>query len=291
MIITNIIGGLGNQIFQYAFHLYLKRNLPEQTHFLNICDFENYTLHSGYLLEKVFDIKEQYTDKVYLERFKKDNLIKRIGNKTGMTKNQIIFDNKFEGIGQLSGGKNYLFHGYWQNKTYVESLQQTLNEKLKFNIEPDTEEKKIMELMEQSVSVSLHIRRGDYLSPENKTKFSGICTDDYYSRAIKYFTQKYPHVLFFVFSDDEVYVKKNYNGMTNFYIMKKHEKDYHDMFLMSKCRHNIIANSSFSWWAAWLNKNPQKEIICPSEWFNIEDISQKILQDKWIKISRNGEIK
>ena len=92
MIITNIIGGLGNQLFQYAFHLYLKKNIPDQAHYLNICDFENYTLHSGYLLEKVFNIEEQYTDKAILKKFEKNSLIKRVGNKTKMTNHQIFFE-------------------------------------------------------------------------------------------------------------------------------------------------------------------------------------------------------
>lgn len=291
MIITTIIGGLGNQLFQYAFHLYLKKNVPQQVHFLNICDFESYTLHSGYLLEKVFNIEEEYTEKAILKKFEKNSLIKRVGNKTKMTNYQIFFEKNFNGIDHLNDKKNYLFQGYWQNRTYVEAVQQILNEKLKFNIEMDIGEREIQDLMERSVSVSIHIRRGDYLSPENKVKFSGICTEDYYKRAIKYFIQKYPQAHFFVFSDDEAYAKNNFKGRTNFHIMKKHEKDYHDLFLMSKCEHNIIANSSFSWWAAWLNNNSHKEIICPSKWFNVDDISQRMLVNKWIKINKNGEIK
>jgi len=135
----------------------------------------------------------------------------------------------------------------------------------------------------------LHIRRGDYLNPENRKKFIGPCSDEYYDKAIEYFSGKYPKVVFFVFSDDDEYCRIKYGDKRNFYFVDRHLKDYYDLYFMSKCRHNIIANSSFSWWAAWFNENEQKEIVSPSSWFNYDDISKSILGEGWVKINRYGK--
>ena len=138
--------------------------------------------------------------------------------------------------------------------------------------------------MEEVDSVSLHIRRGDYLLPENRELFGGICTLDYYRRAIDYILDKVKNPFFFIFSNDIVWVKENMNISNSLFITWNSGKDsWQDMFLMSKCKHNIIANSTFSWWGAWLNKNPQKIVISPSRFFNVSNNSD-IVPDTWTSI-------
>jgi len=291
VIITSIAGGLGNQLFEYSFYLYLKKNLPYLNHYLDISWFDFNKIHAGYLLEDIFNVNADYAKKSDIEKFKKDTLLKRIRNRTKLTKFQIVPEKRFSSIDQVKSKKNYLFSGYWQNSAYVETVKDKLNEKLQFNLDFRTTEEKQIETIKNTFSVSLHIRRGDYLSPENKAKFIGPCTDEYYKAAMKYFMRKHPEVHFFVFSDDTEYAMNKYGKRKNTTIMEQHEKDYFDLFYMSLCKHNITANSSFSWWAAWLNKNPNKKIICPSKWFNKDDISNNIQMENWIKIDRNGDLK
>lgn len=289
MIITSICGGLGNQLFEYSFSLYLKKNLPYLNHYLDISWFDFNKMHSGFLLEDVFNINAEYVKKSDIENFKKDTFLKRLRNRVKLTKFQLVPEKRFSSVEQIKTNKNYLFSGYWQNSDYVEAVKDTLNKKLRFNLVFNPNEEKQIEMIQKSFSVSLHLRRGDYLSPENKAKFIGSCTNEYYQAAMKYFLIKYPEILFFVFSDDTEYAINMFKKSKNVKIMEKHEKDSFDLFYMSLCKHNIIANSSFSWWAAWLNKNPNKEIICPSKWFNYDDISSNIQKENWIKIDRNGE--
>ena len=152
------------------------------------------------------------------------------------------------------------------------------------NIDKTNEEllKQILEILneiENSNSISIHIRRGDYMSPENYNMYGCIATPTYYKKAIKVIEEKVENPTFFVFSNDMDWVKKNIQINSRvFYIdINSGNGSYKDMQLMSNCKHNIIANSSFSWWGAWLNENKNKIVIAPKKWINREDVdSDKI---------------
>ena len=132
-----------------------------------------------------------------------------------------------------------------------------------------------MERIEKTEAVSIHVRRGDYLLPENQALFGNICTDGYYENAMKIMADKYPNCVFYLFSNDT-----DSNWMNEW--MKEHSvgkneivpirlpagRDYEALALMSRCKHNILANSSFSWWASYLNDNPGKTVIAPEKWLN-----------------------
>lgn len=133
-------------------------------------------------------------------------------------------------------------------------------------------------------SVSIHIRRGDYLSEINQGLYGGICTEMYYAKAITYICNKIDQPSFFVFSNEIDWVKNNVDIPNPTYIDFNNGADsWQDMFLMSQCKHNIIANSSFSWWGAWLNRNTNKIVITPSRFINLEEDSD-IIPDAWIRI-------
>jgi len=141
--------------------------------------------------------------------------------------------------------------------------------------------------MSKSNSVSLHIRRGDYLSKSVEV-FEPLNLDYYYS-GIEYFnnTIKEPH--YFVFSDDIEWAKSNFVQSSSYTVVDYNgaDKGYEDMRLMSLCKHNIIANSSFSWWGAWLNRNPDKNVLAPKKWFSSKTSnlnSNDLLPSSWIKI-------
>ena len=132
-------------------------------------------------------------------------------------------------------------------------------------------------------SVSIHVRRGDYLMEIGWD----TCNLEYYNKAIKYIEQILPHCTFYVFSDDILWCMKNLTNKYNFIYVdwNKGNDSWQDMYLMSQCKNNIIANSTFSWWGAWLNNNPQKIVITPSIWFNDRNPNDcDIIPDNWIKI-------
>ena len=133
-------------------------------------------------------------------------------------------------------------------------------------------------------SISIHIRRGDYLHPKFNHLYGNICTIEYYKEAITILQQKYANLHFYIFSDDISWVKENLPIVPSTYIdWNKKEDSWQDMYLMSQCKHNIIANSSFSWWGAWLNNNPNKTVICPSRFMNLNQQSDIVPED-WIQI-------
>jgi hypothetical protein len=136
-------------------------------------------------------------------------------------------------------------------------------------------------------SVSIHIRRGDYVTNKRHSKVFSPCSHDYYSRAAKLIADQQPNPHYFVFSDDIGWAKANleFEYPTTFVDVNDEAHSHEDMRLMSLCNHNIIANSSFSWWGAWLNVNPEKVVIAPQKWFSdYKCNTQDMIPENWIKI-------
>jgi hypothetical protein len=137
-------------------------------------------------------------------------------------------------------------------------------------------------------TVGVHIRRGDYINDKHTQKFHGNCGKDYYLEAIKKIKQEKKDITFIFFSDDIDWVKKNFENISSSVLYVDENKDsesWKDMLLMSYCNHQIIANSSFSWWAAWLNANPDKIVIAPQKWYNDETLSHiNVVPQSWIKL-------
>lgn len=177
--------------------------------------------------------------------------------------------------------KNSVYYsGYWQDRCYFEHLPKPSFKK--FNL---SEKNKIIEQkIKMSQSVSIHIRRGDYLSKEIITKMGNICTLNYYTRAITIIKEKIDSPYFFVFSDDINWAKSNFHEKNMHFIDWNTGKDsYLDMYLMAQCKAHIIANSSFSFWGAYLS-NENLITIYPAKWYNHQQ-SPNIAPDNWIPIS------
>lgn len=148
-----------------------------------------------------------------------------------------------------------------------------------------------MESIRGGCSVSLHVRRGDSVSNPKYNKISGnVCTEEYYRKAVAYLIEREADLSFYIFSDDIAWVKEQFDflqGVNTVFVDHNHGKNsYIDMWLMSECSHNIVANSTFSWWGAWLNKSPNKLVLAPNRWFKnnarLED--NHIVPDSWVKI-------
>jgi len=179
--------------------------------------------------------------------------------------------------------------GYWQCEKYFSDIGDKIRDDFVFPAELSEEGSALQEEIRDTESVAVHIRRGDYLEEGNYKVYGNICTLEYYKKALSYIRRKCGHPRFFMFSNDIGWVRENlYEPGMVLVGSSRNRPDYEDMYLMSICRHNIIANSSFSWWGAWLNQNANKMVISPGRWFNNHEAADAIC-GSWVKIDGKRE--
>ncbi|RTL12957.1 MAG: alpha-1,2-fucosyltransferase [Neisseriaceae bacterium] len=278
-------GGLGNQMFQYAF--YRRLQLDGKSVTLDISGFNDYGLHNGFELDKIFPVKINLADEVLINNIKQKishlSLLKKIWWKVFTNFRPVIVQKNFGYSSRLSNlqGLKYL-EGYWQSEKYFGTHSDTIRNDFKFPL-LDIKNKDYADKISQGEAVSIHIRMGDYV---NHPLHGGICTLEYYKKALSLIEEKVESPLFFIFSNDIEWCQNNLKLDKAIYVTGNEGKNsFRDMHLMSMCKHNIIANSSFSWWGAWLNNNPDKVVVAPSKWFNDKTINTKdLLPDSWIQI-------
>jgi hypothetical protein len=180
-------------------------------------------------------------------------------------------------------GTSYL-DGYFQSEKYFHDIADQLRQD--FTLAKPFQGKTLEianTIKNDSNAVSLHVRRGDYLIHRD---FGGIVTEEYYQRAIDHIRDQLPAAKFYVFSDDITWCRSELPlGPLATFVSHPELKDFEELILMSLCQHHIIANSSFSWWGAWLGQNPEKTVIAPQKWSNLhEDWYKDIIPDLWIRI-------
>ena len=244
MHIVRFQGGLANQLFQLCFYVKLKELYGNDRVCADISHYRTNHDHGGYKLDRFFDL--QYINKL------PNNYVEV----NECNYNDISIDEK----------EVYLYNGYWQSEIYFPNdlsiLKSIFNEK-----RLNDDNKNILSIIRSSVSVSVHVRRGDYVD----NYFHGnISNKVYIENAIKYINEHIDNPSFFIFSDDIPWCKENLKDFnSNVYYVSGNEKQVElDIFMMSQCKHNIIANSSFSWWAQKLNNSVNKIVISPEYWFN-----------------------
>ena len=267
MIIVRVLGGLGNQMFQYAYAKAL-----EQKGFsvkLDISKFKKYKLHGGYQLDK-FGIDLEIGDNLPV-------LLGKIGIKKSVKEKSLLFDKNL-----LSLKGNEYVKGYFQTERYFSEIRKILLKDfiIKQQKSPSTKSYEDTILSSKN-TCSLHVRRGDYISNKKANSIHGTCSLIYYKKAIELILKKDKNTHFFIFSDDITWTKENLKLENAVYIDHK-TIPHEDIYLMSLCKNNITANSSFSWWGAWLNKNKNKTIIAPKNWF-VNNKNEVVCQN-WIKI-------
>ncbi len=302
MLIIKIAGGLGNQMQQYAMYRKLLQSGADKDIKLDIAWFDEKE-QSGVLAKR----------KLELEYFQ--NL--PIPVCSDEERNRFITDNKFmKAVHKLFPGENKRFvesemyhpeiyglrdkyiEGYFACQKYYDDISDELQKLFIFPEHIDRElhikNVEIMNEMEQRDSVSIHIRRGDYLDPENASLFGNISTDEYYESAMNYFRAKYPKVHFYIFTNDPDYARQKYN--TDEYTVVDHNTGKYsllDIQLMSHCRGNICANSTFSFWGARLNKRRDKEMVRTFKMRNNQPCDPAKMHDYWpgwILIDNNGKV-
>lgn len=278
---VKLSGGLGNQMFQFAagYSLAKKNNVNLS---LDLRRFTRRKDHNGFELEKVFDI---YLKVKFLNNPLKFNLInfKEILNKIDITYSKFNephfqYSNKILDISSHSK-----LNGYWQSELYFQEYAKEIKQIFSFSKKLDKKNSLLAHEIKQNNSISIHIRRGDYLLPNNSNHNTDL--KKYYLKAINYTYKLINNPKYFIFTDDPKWVIKNFSLDYEFKIVDINlgADSYLDMYLMSLCKTNIIANSSFSWWAAWLNNNEDKIIYAPKNWFK----NKKICTDDLIPKSWN----
>lgn len=275
MKIIKYIGGLGNQMFIYAFSVVLKEKFGEEvladTHYYNEHNF-----HNGLELEKIFDIKLQRASiwniiklSWYIPSYYLDFHLCRRLPKRKRTYYEHVGGACDKSLLQNDPGDQY-YWGFWQDHSYYDDYRDVLRKVFRFKNDLNEKNQQLYDEIEMSdSSVGIHIRRGDYL---NNKKYMGICDVDYYSKGITYIKSKIHNPFFYIYSNDMEWCKQNIVPIIGenrlIYVdWNKGDNSYIDMQLMSRCKSLIIANSSFSWWAAYLNDRDPL-VISPQKWKN-----------------------
>lgn len=279
MVAVQMSGGLGNQMFEYALYLKLKSMGKE----VKMDDFTCYGPRERTKQLQVFGVSyDRLTQKEYEELTDSCMLPwHRIRRKLTGRKDLSYRESGCNFDPEVLRRDHTLLLGYFQTEKYFQDIEEQVREAFQFrNFTPSRSVREYERRMEECEAVSLHVRRGDYLKPENQALFGGICDEAYYERAVSRMRSALPGAKFFVFSNDPSWIKEHYMG-PDFVIVEGNDEDmgYADLYLMSKCRHHILANSSFSWWGAWLDGNPDKIVIAPDRWFNGRDFHDIYTRD------------
>lgn len=288
MIVSNIIGGLGNQLFQFAIAFSVAKSLNVDFG-VDLSEIREYKVHNGYELERIFGIKKEIS---------RDELSKIFGFQVLPSVRRVLRKTKFipffwknlclESINNekiVEQKKDLYIDGYWQNEKYFIKYKSDIKKIFKFDLSGEKVLKPMVDKMRGSNSVAIHVRRGDYVSNKNATSYHGVCSKEYFTAAIEFIKNKVTDPVFFVFSDDQDWVEKELSPGRDLIIVRGNvgNRSYIDMALMVECKHAIISNSTFSWWGAWLNNNDEKIVISPVNWFS-DPARESIVPSDWIKL-------
>lgn len=292
MIVSHLIGGLGNQMFQYAAGRSTALTLGVDLR-LHVADYAGYGLHQGFELGRIFNSSFMLISN--------DELHAALGWRSGLYCRRML---RYRYFAAFRGRRfvvepflqfwpeirdvqdNSYLVGYWQSEKYFSNIQSVIRSDFVFKEELSAKNAAIATKIQQCNAISLHVRRGDYVSDAKTNAMLGLCSLKYYSNAVRYIAERVESPEFFVFSDDIAWVKENLDiGHPCEYVDHNTGlESYNDMRLMSMCTHHIIANSSFSWWGAWLNPNTEKIVVAPEKWFASGSLNEDLLPESWVRL-------
>lgn len=292
MVIVNLIGGLGNQMFQYAAGraLTLVRGEPLHVDVAGLGGNGSRQLELSRIFRCVAEIASADEVRRTLG-WQAAPAVKRILARpelAALRARSFVVEPHFHywpGIHSVPASA-YL-HGYWQSEKYFSDATAALRADFSFKLPLTEANAGLAEKIGRCAAVSLHVRRGDYVFNARTRAFHGFCSVDYYRAAVGLIAQRVAEPEFFVFSDDITWARENLEiGFPCHYVdHNRGAESYNDMRLMSLCRHHIIANSSFSWWSAWLAANPSGTVIAPKQWFRkASHDTSDLIPDGWIRI-------
>lgn len=293
MIVVRISGGLGNQMFEYAVARWLKANGKDIRLDISIYEGSNRgvadAIHNGFELQRIFKVDVPIASRREINKYSRytRSAISRVLNKVFGIKKSHICRNSF-GKGkwyfpEMAAYNNIYLDGYWCSFQYADDIEADIRQQYTFPAVTDERNMRLMAQIVQSNAVSIHVRHGDYLKLQDRYM---ILNETYYLRAMQLIENTIHNPVFYCFSDDIEWCKKHISAKNIQYIdWNTGNSSYIDMQLMSYCKHNIIANSTFSMWAAWLNSNPEKMIICPETIFvDKSNMPSDMYPNTWIKL-------
>lgn len=289
MITVKIEGGLGNQMFQYAAGrmLSVKHTVPLSLDLSAFAVDKSSGIYTGRKFElDQLNIKSTISneEKVKSTFFRK--LKDKISGKQYYYEETLNFDNSV-----LDLPSNAYLEGYFQSEKYFSVIRDVLLEEFRYPVQERDKEEFLFfsKQIQRTNSVAIHVRRGDFANNEFIQSVHGTCSVEYYDEAIKKLSELFNPASFFLFSDDLDWAVRNIGKSFTVIPVKLETANAHflEMRLMSQAKANIIANSSFSWWAAWLNSNPEKRVIAPEKWY-VDTVKNNqtsdLLPDSWIRL-------
>jgi hypothetical protein len=288
VIITRISGGLGNQMFQYAMAKAMAKKNGDNFK-LDISFYPQQALRKYEL--NLFNIEENIaTEGDSKELRGREGLLFKIKNKFGIhTKRPLTYiKEKIEWLSIFQKdtcdlkGDIYL-DGFWQHENYFKDIKSEISKEFTLKQQISNEAKEYLSDIQKSQSISLHVRRGDYVQNIHTNRIHGTCDLEYYNKSIEHINNKINSPIFFIFSDDMSWCQENFNFLDNKVFVDDTQTAFDDLELMQNCKHNIIANSTFSWWGAWLNKNENKIVVSPKFWAS-SNLNITLSCKEWIKI-------
>lgn len=292
MIVSHILGGLGNQMFQYAAGLALAREF-DVSHRLDVSGFSEYALHHGFELERIFNCSIEIASRADIRNV--------LGWQCPLPIRQVLGHRRFSLIrrrnfvvephfqywaGIRNSPRDCYLVGYWQSERYFKQVEPAIRQAFTFRYPLVGKNADYLAQVSCENTVSLHIRRGDYVNNAKTNAIHGLLPLSYYQKAIAHMTRSKEGSQFFVFSDDIEWARQNLKlDAPCMFIGHNHgAESYRDMQLMSHCHHHIIANSSFSWWGAWLNPDPDKIVIAPKKWFANANTVSDLFPPGWVEL-------
>ena len=290
MRIVKLLGGLGNQMFQFALYEALRRQHPDERVLVDLHCFMGYHKHRGFELDKVFGVKAEkasWTEVAKIAYPYPNFQCWRIGSRLLPPRKTMLCEQAnfaLEPDALTRKGDTY-YDGYWQHEYYFKAIRKELLTLYRFPAFEDERNQKLAQRLSTTHSCCLHIRRGDYLTDPLRKGTTGT---DYVTRAINRMQAEVKPELWCLFSDDMKWTQEHILPllpesdicMVDWNLA---DRSVNDMHLMSLCQHQIIANSSFSWWGAWLSERQEKCVIAPAFWMTGKNVCSPVAEG-WIKI-------
>jgi len=300
-VIVKIHGGLGNQLFQYSYaraladryNATLKLDVSSYTPKMASKDNPDHVFRRRYGLGKMQIVADEATECEIIELRGSRNLFQRLLTKFDPICRRYVeekcfhFDLRYLAPEQLKKGRSVYVHGFWQTEKYFEEIREKLLSELTVASCPDASNAQLLDEITAVNSVCVHVRRGNFLLKHYKD-YHGVCSIDYYRQAVSKICTQVKAPRFYIFSDDHEWVKDKMNFLSpaTQVTLNGPENDYDDLRLMSRCKHHVIANSSFSWWGAWLSTHETKLVIAPSKIFRLSKLNtDDFAPESWIKIT------
>lgn len=288
MIFTSIYGGLGNQMFQYAIGKSISTtcnvDFKIDTYKINNSNY----IARDFLISK-FNISAKHAEKSEVKKFHRnkyfDFIFGKLYQKNIRLSNKIFEKKTFQFDKKILSIRSGYLDGYWQCFKYFEDIREILLKEFTLVEEMNSESRLIRDKINELNSVSIHIRRGDYIKNKKNNAIYNVFGLEYYHNAIDFITMKINNPHFFIFSDDLEWASKNLKLVNATYVdANSKDNPANDLILMANCKHNIIANSTFSWWGAWLNQNKNKIVIAPKRWMSSVNNLDDLYPQNWIRL-------